>query len=378
MSQTRVLFVLPSMAGGGAQRAVAHLLEHLDRKRFQPLLALLVYQGPFLRSIPDDVPVIHQLEGQFSLRRLPILVRRIKSIIGEYNVNVINTHLTPVNRIIMRAALLGGFGRRVIVTEQNNLQAWLSAQFGFVGLRLRMQESSFLYRRARHVIAVSHGAKRILTEDLHLTADHVSVVHNPIDAVQIEDALKHRVADPDWHQSEPLIVSAGRLVVQKAYDVLIRAFATVRRHRPCKLLILGEGPLRGELEGLAASLGVDQDVHLPGFVQNPWGLLVHGDIFVLSSNWEGFGNVIVEATVCGLPGISTDCPYGPSEVIEPQRSGILIPVGDVDAMAHQINRLLDDESTRRKVAQMGGHRARRFTGTAAVEKYTAIFERFTA
>jgi glycosyltransferase involved in cell wall biosynthesis len=130
-----------------------------------------------------------------------------------------------------------------------------------------------------------------------------------------------------------VVLGVGRLTAQKDFPSLIRAFAKVRAQKPCRLVILGEGELRGELEALVASLDLSADVALPGFTDNPFAWMRQSSLFVLSSAWEGFGNVLVEAMACGTPVVSTNCPSGPAEILENGRWGRLVPVGDVDALA---------------------------------------------
>jgi hypothetical protein len=134
---------------------------------------------------------------------------------------------------------------------------------------------------------------------------------------------------------------ARRLAPQKGFATLIRAFAEVRRRRPARLVILGDGPLRPELEALAGELGVGGDVALPGFVANPYAYMARASVFALSSAWEGFGNVLVEALACGTPVVAADCPSGPGEILDGGRFGRLVPVGDPEALARAILGTLD-------------------------------------
>ncbi len=150
------------------------------------------------------------------------------------------------------------------------------------------------------------------------------------------------------------IMTVGRLKRVKNHALLIRAFAKVSEIQPARLMIVGDGELRDELEALIAELGLGGKVVLPGFVNDPTPLYRSADLFVLSSNYEGFGNVIVEAMACGVPVVSTDCPAGPSEILENGRFGTLVPVGDVDALASAMMSALqtghDPEVLKRRAA----------------------------
>jgi glycosyltransferase involved in cell wall biosynthesis len=139
-----------------------------------------------------------------------------------------------------------------------------------------------------------------------------------------------------------VILGAGRLTAQKDFPTLIRAFALARAAQPMRLILLGEGELREPLRALAADLGIAAQVDLPGFVENPYAFMSRAHVFVLSSAWEGFGLVLVEAMACGTPVVSTDCPAGPAEILMGGRFGRLVPVGDAGAMAEAIRATLAD------------------------------------
>nr|WP_195759499.1 glycosyltransferase [Spiribacter sp. 2438] len=139
-----------------------------------------------------------------------------------------------------------------------------------------------------------------------------------------------------WLAGETRLIAVGTLKRAKGYDVLLRVLADLRGRRDARLLILGEGPLRGELEALARDLGVGESLWMPGFCPNPATFLKHAHVFVLSSNWEGFGNVIVEALAAGVSVVSTDCLSGSAEILDGGRFGRLVATGDTPGMAKAI------------------------------------------
>jgi len=139
-------------------------------------------------------------------------------------------------------------------------------------------------------------------------------------------------------------VAVGRLQMQKDYPTLLHAFAQVRKNRPVRLLILGEGKDRLALEELIKELGLEQDVSLPGFVMNPYAYMARASLFVLSSRWEGLPTVLIEALCCGTPVVSTDCPSGPREILRDGQYGQLVPVGDVDGLAQAIEAALNSKA----------------------------------
>jgi glycosyltransferase involved in cell wall biosynthesis len=207
-----------------------------------------------------------------------------------------------------------------------------------------------------------------------LRESHLSVVYNPVDVASIE--AKQRAALPAWAAfmtREPTVVAAGRLVRQKGFDLLIRAHAALRgRGVAHQLVIVGEGELRPALEALIAELGVQDSVHLPGYVSNPYPLMCHASVFALSSLWEGFGAVIVEAMACGAAVVAFDCPSGPSEILEGGRYGVLVPPDDAEALSEALGRVLSDAELRRELSEHSRRRAQDFAPRVTVPQWEAL------
>ena len=183
--------------------------------------------------------------------------------------------------------------------------------------------------------------------------------------------LKVREApDHPWcrESGPPLIVSIGRLHRQKDFPTLFTAFARLLEHRPARLLVLGKGPQLSELSKLAGELGISRHVDFPGFVDNPYAFLARARLFVQSSRHEGFGNVLVEAMACGCPVVATDCPSGPSEILENGRWGQLVPVGDPAALAEAMARAMDAPPRRDALRD----RASFFSVERAVSRYEEL------
>jgi glycosyltransferase involved in cell wall biosynthesis len=167
-----------------------------------------------------------------------------------------------------------------------------------------------------------------------LVPTSVVVLNNPVVTPEVVRMRAEPVEHP-WlgERRVPTLVAVGRLIPQKDFATLLEAFALVRRQREARLVVLGEGPLRPELEDLAERLGVSGDVSMPGFVANPYPSMAAADAFVLSSRWEGSPGVLIEAMSCGTPVVATDCPSGPRQILQDGRHGRLVPVGEPRAMA---------------------------------------------
>lgn len=189
--------------------------------------------------------------------------------------------------------------------------------------------------RAAGVIGVSQGVTEDIRRAAGLKREKVHTIYNPI----LTDTFYAKAAEPvdhPWFVPERdwlTVVTVGRLTEQKDHDTLLRAIAEVSRQRPVRLLVLGQGERREELEALTGELGIDEIVEFAGFNPNPYRYIAAADVFALSSRWEGFGNVLVEALACGTSVVSTDCPSGPSEVLSDGRFGALVPVGNSDMFA---------------------------------------------
>jgi glycosyltransferase involved in cell wall biosynthesis len=198
------------------------------------------------------------------------------------------------------------------------------------------------YPAADAVIAVSTGIADDLKHVIGLNGTKVSIIHNPV----ITDAiapLREAPADHPWFTDggPPIVIGVGRLTTQKGFDDLIRAFALVRARRAARLVILGTGRDHDQLTALVHELGLAEVVDLPGWVANPHAYMARANVFVLSSRYEGFGNVLVEALASGCPIVATDCVGGPADILEGGRFGHLVPVGDLEAMAEAILEALD-------------------------------------
>jgi glycosyltransferase involved in cell wall biosynthesis len=252
-----------------------------------------------------------------------------------------------LNAILARE--ISGMNLSVILTIQNTLGRHSeSDQFE----RLVVFATKGLFRLADCVVAVSHGVAEDLAKIAPGARRLIRVIYNPV----VGPNLYSRSLEKPGHSwlldgGPPVFLGVGRLVPQKDFSTLLRAFKRVRNQIPARLLILGEGPLRGELESLASELGIREDVSMPGIDANPFPYFRRAPVFVLSSAWEGLANVLIEALALGARVVSTDCPSGPREILEGGRWGSLVRVGDDAAMAQAM--LLSLKQPRRDSAEAG-------------------------
>ena len=229
-----------------------------------------------------------------------------------------------------------------------------------------------LARDAAHFVGVSEGVSVNLAATIEGTDAEVTTIYNPVVTPDLRPRMEESPSHP-WLSDggAPVIVSAGRLAAQKDFPTLIRALARLAPRRPCRLIIVGEGRMRPRLERLVGRLGLQDRVSLPGWVDNPFAFMARASLFVVSSTYEGLSMVLVEALACGCPCVSTDCRFGPPEILQHGKVGPLVPVGDACALAEAMEQVLD----RPPDARLLRERAADFSLDRAVDAYEALFSR---
>lgn len=360
-NEYRIALFVPTLHGGGAERVMANLAIAFCEHGIPVDLILVKAEGPYLKEIPPDVRVV-DLNASRLVTGLAALAHYLRSERPQVMLSAMN----HANVAALLAALLSRSQVPVVVCEHSNAAVSLDLNPGIKTSVLRVL-MRWLYPRARHIVAVSKGVADDLEILLNINASRISVIPNPIVNANILLLSNQPVSHP-WflNKSIPVVLAAGRLAPEKDFETLLRAFGRAREKRRLRLMILGEGELRSSLEALTEKLGLKEDVALPGFIDNPFAYMRQADVFVLSSRWEGFGNVLVEAMACGVPVISTDCPSGPAEILENGKWGRLVPVGDADALAQAMLDTL--ENPRPSPAQ----RAMHFSVDRAADAYLSL------
>lgn len=332
----------------GVDRIIANLLPELDRAGIRVDLLRIRDHGPYPEQIPLGTRIVN-LGSRHVATSLPALVRYLRAVRPP----VILSDKDRVNRTVLRARALARSGTRCAVRLGTTVSVNLVAK---ARLEAWLQRRSMKrYGRADMIIVPSEGAADDLAAVSGIERQRIHVLPNPV----VGADLAARTADPPPHPwladtESPVIMGVGSLSARKDYATLMRAFARVRERRRCRLIVLGRGPEKERLLALAADLGVGADVTLPGFADNPYAWMARARVFAHSSRWEGLGIVLVEALALGLPIVATDCPSGPSEVLDRGRFGRLVPVGDPAAMSAALEDALDapdDPATLRRAAR---------------------------
>jgi glycosyltransferase involved in cell wall biosynthesis len=400
----RIAVFLPSLAGGGVERVTLQLAAGFLARGFSVDLLLYRPVGPMLEQVPEGARVIKLRASSAGLGRLLSLAADpggigvlLRSCVLPYSPPRSLPYLADLTRylrevrpsglisqfphenvVAVLAHRLAGSQARIAVCEHNvtsRLQ-WDSRKWKRRYLPPLVERT---YSMADAVIAVSDDVRDALAEVSGLPRENIVTIPNPVVGPDLAEQAR-AACDHPWFAPDqpPVILGVGRLVEQKDFPTLIRAFARLRRHCRARLMILGIGKndlktesARAALLELAASHGVSADFALPGFKSNPFAFMARAAVFVLSSRYEGFGNVLVEALACGCPVVSTDCPGAPREILDGGRFGELIPVGDDSAMAEAILRTLDHPPEREQLIA----RAQKFSVAAAVDDYiNVLFE----
>ncbi len=358
----------PGRTQGGLESVVTHLANALTHRGNQLDILVMPPPGgnPFPPGLDKEISVVH-LKSKHKLIGLFTLANYLRK--TRPDVLLAAGHRS--NMLAIRAAHLVHSPPLVILSVHNTLSRQMS-QFKPLKRWMRTQLIRRNYPAADAVIAVSRGVEDDLRNHFGLPASKLHTIHNPV----VTDTLFQRAREPLNHpwfgpDQPPVIVSVGRLRPQKDYITLIRAFHRLRQRRNCRLIILGEGKERPILENLIKELKLQQDVQLPGFVANPLPYMREAALFVLSSAWEGFGNVLVEAMATGVPVVATDCPSGPREILENGRHGPLVPVGDIQALASAMHKTLDTPPDRENLINA----ARRFDVDHATSAYSTLLQR---
>ncbi len=329
-------------------------------------LILVRATGLNLQSVPPNVRIVdlNCSHSRLSIWKLISYLRRERP-------RAMLSALDTLNVIAILAKWLSGTDTRLaisltcfisLVYNRKNADVFtrsIYARITFFALKV-------LYRFADRIVAISSGVADDCAELAHIPRSRIEVLYLPV----ITPNLHERAREPISHawfrpEAPPVIIAVGRLSKAKDYPTLIKAFSILLKRKPARLLILGEGECRRELEQLVQDLGLATEVSLPGYIDNQYAFISHASVLALSSAWEGLSNVLVEALACGTNVVSTDCLSGPREILDGGKWGQLVPVGDASAFALALEETLASGVTTSLPAEM----LERFSLDPVVDKY---------
>lgn len=333
----RVALFLPDLNGGGAERVMLDLSRGLSDRGHLVDLILVKRRGPYLVDVSPSVRLIDLGRARI-ITAMPSLVRYLRR---ERPYALIATRRHAIVTALW-SKRISAVPLRLIIRESNVFSIDRASRTA--KRRIRDYLASWSYAWADEIVANSHGLAADVADAVRLPLERIHVIHNPVVTPDLYSRAEEPVDHPWFEPGEPpVVLGVGRLNKQKDFSTLIRAFALVRQQRAARLLILGEGKERRNLENLVQALGLNGCVMLPGFVTNPFAYMARAAVFALSSAWEGSPNVLVQAMACGCPVVSTDCRSGPREILNHGEYGALVPVGDSEKLAAAIVRVLHSQ-----------------------------------
>ncbi|MGH7998279.1 MAG: glycosyltransferase [Brasilonema sp.] len=363
-SSPDIAFFLRCLYGGGAERAMLNLARSFLEQELSVDMVVAKAEGSLIGQLPPGIRLI-DLKAQSKLSILPKLVEYLQQ---ERPASLLAALHYPCE-IALLAKRIAGVSTRIVVSEQNHLSQE-AKRIPQLSVRLTPLAARFFYPWADGIAAVSQGVAEDLANVTHLPMERINLIYNPVVTPEVFVKAKEPVNHPWFQPGEaPVILAVGRLYAQKDYPTLIRAFAQVRRVHCSRLVILGEGPEGASLNTLIRELGLEEDVAMLGFTNNPYAYMANASIFVLSSAYEGLPTVLIEAMAVGTPVVSTNCPSGPAEILANGKYGDLTPVGEPKALAEAILNVLSGNTK-----QVDSNWLQQFTLEACAEKYLNVLD----
>ncbi|MDY6784005.1 MAG: glycosyltransferase [Cyanobacteriota bacterium] len=352
---------------GGAQRAMVNLANGLTRLGQTVEIVMPEAKGPHLCELLPEIQIF-----DLATRNPEKVVSRLVRYLREHLPSRMLAAQQQTNIAAVIACRLAEISLHLVINQQNHLSI-LAKSDRRISVRVLPYLARLFYPRADGIVAASQGVAEDLIKTIRIPSDKISTIYNPVVSDRLLDFAKN-LSNPTAiiSPTKPIILGAGRLTKQKDFVALIRAFAKVRTQLNSHLIVIGEGENRFQLEQLVRTLNLTKDVSLPGYVDNPYRYMAQASLFVLSSAWEGFGNVLVEAMAVGTPVVSTDCPSGPSEILEGGKYGKLVPVGDESRLAEAMVETLKHPPD----AKLLKARALDFSILPIAQQFLNLFESF--
>lgn len=340
MNEKKFAFFLPNLVGGGAERVTLNLVKYLAKHYGYDLdLVLVSATDEFMDQVPDNVNVV-DLNSSRMITAIPGLVRYLK----REKPHAILSAMDYVNVFPLICKRIARVDTRTIGCLHINLSAQIANPVVWRG-RFVLPFVKWTHPWADVIVATSKGCGDDFMEVTGVGENNMEMIYNPTITEEILP-LSKEVVDHRWFNDPtvPVIVSVGRMVQQKNFELLLDSFAELRKTREAKLLILGDGPRREKLENQAVELGIANDVDMPGFVKNPYAYMAKCKMLVMSSRFEALPAVLIEALHIGIQVVSTDCPNGPNEILENGKYGSLVPMEDIEALAAAMVKCIDNKT----------------------------------
>ena len=371
----KVCFVLPSLNGGGAERAAVQILNGLDPNQWDRSMFLFAREGPYLAEVDPSI-VITSADTASRWERW----RALRSFVARERPDLVMAYLSFFSAL---SAVRAAHTRATVVF---NLQTPMSAFLTDADYHWRRRWRKVVFAAIMRVcfaaadliIATSHGVARDLTSAFGIDPEQIRVLANPVDLDRVRAAMAEPIDIAVLPPGDaPLIVAAGRLAEAKNYPLMIEAFATLRQQMPARLCILGQGELDVEVRQLIAASGLSGSVSLAGFQANPWKYIAKADVFLLTSRYEGFGNVLIEAMALAVPVVAT-ASAGTRDIVDHGVDGLLVDSHTPEAVAAALRRVLENRDLRASLSSQAAASAEQFSAPRVIARYNQVLKQVAA
>ena len=374
----KIYFLIPSLEKGGIERSLSRISKGLIDRGWEVIVLTSEVSKEGKSYFENSVKFItvntlfkKQNSIIFQLLKNIMLFFKFKEIIDKNDVDLVLAAKNLPMAVLLKKYSKSEF--KLFLREAVNPFTAAKNQRSYINSKLVIFLKKKLYPYADKIIAISEGVKKSLVDQLKMPPNKIDVIYNPAGDERIIELSKEKV-EKNYFNNNFNIINIGRLTKQKDHITLLKAMKIVLKKVQCNLIIIGEGSERDNIYKFIQDNDLESNVNLIGYKSNPWKYLSRSDLFVLSSIWEGFGNVIVESMMLGVPVISTDCNSGPSEILDEGKYGDLFEIRDYNKLSELILKEFNSSESKKKL-NLGIKRSNNFSINEISKKYSDSFEK---